>query len=60
MKLEYEKTKYCIIVTGRFSNGLTVSGAGQSIQEAESVMWGLYKQEMEKIYGRAISKFEDS
>ncbi len=49
MKLEYEKTKYCIIVTGRFSNGLVISGAGQSVEEAESVLWGLYKREMEKI-----------
>jgi hypothetical protein len=49
MKLEYEKTKYYIIVTGRFSNGLVISGAGQSVEEAESVLWGLYKREMEKI-----------
>lgn len=49
MKLEYEKTKYCIIVTGRFSNGLVVSGAGQTVEEAENVLWCLYKKEMKKI-----------
>jgi hypothetical protein len=42
MKLEYKETKYCVIVVGRFANGLVIEGAGKTKQEAENSLWGQY------------------